>query len=138
MQPRTDPDRQIEQARESLLAHLGELGRRLRSARERLDVRARIASHPLASVGVAFALGALLGMRGGPARRGEGAARSHLGRAALAGLAALGMRVGKELALTGASHAARGWWERRSGAASSGSSEVRTSYDPGVEAFLEH
>lgn len=137
MQPHIDPDRQIEQARESLLAHLGELGRRLRAARERVDVRARIASHPLAAVGVAFALGALLGMRGAPARPRRDAARGHLGRAALAGLTALGVRAGKELALTGASHAARAWWERRS-AASSGSSEVRTSYDRDVEAFLEH
>jgi hypothetical protein len=131
MQPRTDPERQIEQARESLVAHLGELGQRFKSVRTRLDLRAKIAAHPLPSVGVAFALGALLGMRGG-GKRGE-ADQPGFGRLALAALGALGVRLAKELAMRRAADAARGWWERRQQAASS---EFRTSYEPGVEPFL--
>lgn len=131
MQPRTDPERQIEQARASLMAHLGELRRRFKSTREQLDVRARIAAHPLPAVGVAFALGALLGMRGGGKRREAGEA--GLGRLVLAALGALGVRLAKELATRRAADAARAWWERRQQAASS---EFRTSYEPGVEPFL--
>jgi hypothetical protein len=131
MQPRVDPDRQIEEARASLVAHLGELGRRFRDVRARLDVRKKIASHPLAAVGAAFALGALLGMRGGRPRDDGG---PRLGRAALAAVAAIGMRLAKELAARGAAEAARGWWERRQQGTSS---EVRTSYEPEVERFLE-
>ncbi len=129
MQPRSDPDRQIEQARASLVAHLGELGRRFKSIRARLDVRSKIAAHPLASVGTAFALGALLGMKGGrPREPGE----TGLGRAALGALRALGVRLAKELAMRRAADAAHTWWERRQAE----SSEIRTSYEPGVEPFL--
>ncbi len=132
MQPRTDPERQIEQARASLVAHLGELRRRFKSTREQLDVRAKISAHPLPAVGVAFALGALLGlMRGGGRKREPGEA--GLGRAVLAALGALGVRLAKELATRRAADAAHAWWERRQQAASS---EVRTSYEPGVEPFL--
>ncbi|HSK00325.1 MAG TPA: hypothetical protein VK932_03750 [Kofleriaceae bacterium] len=130
MQPRTDPERQIEQARASLVAHLGELSRRFKSVRERLDLRAKIAAHPLPSVAVAFAVGALLGMRGG--RRRE-SGEAGLGHAVAAALGALGVRLAKELATRRAADAARAWWERRQQAMSS---EFRTSYEPGVEPFL--
>jgi hypothetical protein len=129
MKARVDPDRQIEEARASLVAHLGELGRRFRAMRTRADLRWKIASHPLASIGAAFALGALLGMRGG--RRHEDG-EPRLGRAAFAALAAVAGRLAKELAARGAAEAARGWWERRQQ-----SSEIRTSYEPEVERFLE-
>jgi len=138
MQPRTDPDRLIEDARASLVAHLGELARRFRTVRARLDAPAQISAHPLASVGAAFALGALLGARGGGGRRreaGEGGG-SRLGRAVVAALGALAVRLAKELAMRGAAEAARGWWERHQHGTSE--SEFRTSYDAGIEPFLEH
>jgi hypothetical protein len=131
MEPRSDPDRQIEDARASLVAHLGELGRRFRTARARLDLPAQLAAHPLASVGAAFALGALLGMRGRPRREGGG---GGLGRAVAAALGALAVRLAKELAVRGATEVARGWWEDHQPASRS---EVRTSYDPSIEPFLE-
>jgi hypothetical protein len=131
MDPRTDPDRQIEEARASLVAHLGELGRRFRAARERFDVRGQIAERPLASVGAAFALGALLGLRGGGKREDR---EGGVGHAVGAALVALAVRLVKELAMRGATEAARGWWERRQAEMS----EVRTSYDRSVEPFLEH
>jgi hypothetical protein len=137
MQPRFDPERQIEEARASLMAHLGELSRRFRAARARFDVRGKVAAHPLGSVGAAFALGALLGMRGGGRRReaGDGVEAGGIGRAVGAALVALGVRLGKELVMRGATDAAHAWWERHQRASST---EARTSYEPGVEPFLEH
>jgi hypothetical protein len=135
MQPLTDPERQIENARASLLVHLGELGRRVKAARARFDLRAHVAAHPLASVGVAFAAGALLGLRGGGKPRPDGASGQALGRVAVAAISALAVRIAKELAMIGATDAARRWWEHRQHETSS---ETRTSYDPGVESFLEH
>ena len=135
MEPRFDPDRQIEDARASLVAHLGELGRRFKTARARLDIPAHIAAHPLAAVGAAVAAGTLLGLR----RGGRGPRDVHhgggLGRAVMAGLAAIAVRVGKELAMRGAAEAARTWWEQHQREASS---EMRTSYDPHMEPFLRH
>jgi hypothetical protein len=137
MEPRSDPDRLIEDARASLVAHLGELGRRFRTARARLDLPAHIAAHPLAAVGGALALGALLGLVAGrkPAP-GDAAAKGGLGRAAAAALGALGVRLAKELAMRGATEAARSWWEGRMREVPA--SEIRTSYDPTIEPFLEH
>jgi len=122
MEPRFDPEQQIEEARASLVAHLSELRHRLAAARARVDLPAKIAAHPLASVGAAFALGALLGLRGGGGRRG-GPGEHRFARLAFAALGALAVRVGKELALRGAAEAAHAWWERRQGS----SSEIRTS-----------
>ena len=135
MEPRTDPDRHIEDARASLVAHLGELGRRFRAARAQLDMPAHIAAHPLAAVGAAFALGALLGFRGGRPRDG-GEPRS-LGRAALAGLVALGVRAGKDIAMRRLAEAAQAWWtQRQELQASSG---YRTPYARGGrEPFFDH
>jgi hypothetical protein len=140
MQPRFDPERQIEEARAALVAHLSELRHRLAVARARVDLPAKIAAHPLASVGAAFALGALLGMRGGGRRRvgrvGEaGEAGEHrVARLVFATLGALAVRLGKELALREATEAAHGWWERRQAA----SSEDRTSHERGGESLLRH
>lgn len=137
MQPRTtDPERQIEDARAKLVAHLGELGRRFKAARARLDIPAQIAARPLATVGAAFAVGALLGLRASGQRRRE-PREGGLGRAVLAGLAALAVRAGKELAMRGAAQAARNWWEQHQ-QQQAPMSEVRTSYDPRMEPFLRH
>jgi hypothetical protein len=127
MEPRVDPDRQIEEARASLSAHLGELGRRVRAMRARFEVRRKIASHPLAAVAGAFAIGALLGMRGGRGRS------PRLGRAAVAAVVTVAARLAKELAARGAAEAAHEWWERRR----HGSSEDPTPYGLGGERFAE-
>jgi hypothetical protein len=142
MDPTFDPDRQIEDARASLVAHLGELGRRFKVARARLDVPAQIAAHPLVAVGAALAAGALLGLAGGGRRARARKPREPrapneggLGRAVMAGLGALAIRAAKELALRGAAQAARSLWEQHEQASAS---EVRTSYDPHMEPFLRH
>lgn len=134
MEVRTDPDRHIEDARASLVAHLGELGRRFRTARAQLDVPAHISSHPLPAVGVAFAVGALLGMRGAAKRRDPDAG-GGLVRAAFAGLLALGFRAAKDLAMRRFADVAQDWWMQRQ---QGSSSEYRTSYNRGVEPFFDH
>jgi hypothetical protein len=135
MEPRTDPDRLIEDARASLVEHLGELGRRFRAARERLDIPAHIVAHPLPAVGAAFAIGALLGMRGGGRRARKEAGQAGLGSAVMAAVGALAVRLVKELAMRGAAQAAKGWWEQRQGVSPS---ERRASYQPSMEPFLRH
>lgn len=145
MQPRTDPDRHIEDARASLVAHLGELGRRfktaraqLEAARAKLDVPSQhIAAHPLPAVGIAFALGALLAMRGGGKRDHDDTGRG-LGRAALAGLVAIAVRAAKDLAMRRFADVAQDWWSQRQQASQVSSSEYRTSYNRGVEPFFDH
>lgn len=107
-----DVDRTIEAARASLVEHMSELGRRFKAARGKLDVPARIAAHPLAAVGVAFALGALLGRRRARSSSGDGEAPGA-GRLALAGLGALAFRIMRDAALREASGAAMRWWDRR-------------------------
>ena len=133
MEPRLDPERRLEEARESLVTHLGELGRRFKVVRARLDVRAQISARPLAAVGAAFALGALLGLPGGRKRQG-GEAKGSLAGAAFGVVGAIAIRLVKELAMRGATTAARGWIERKYGAVLP--SEVRTSYDRNMEPFL--
>lgn len=136
MEPRSDPERQIEEAREALVEHLGELNRRFRVARAQLDLPAHIAAHPLAAVGAAFAAGALLGLRASVKRHKGQDSEGGLGKAITAGIAALGLRLAKEMVMRGATEAARGWWLGRQQAASP--SEVRGSYRSAVEPFLEH
>lgn len=143
MEVRTDPDRHIEDARASLVAHLGELGRRFRTARAQLDAaRARlevpsqrIAAYPLPAVGIALATGALLGvLRGGAKRRDADPQRGLIG-AAFAGLMALGFRAAKDLAMRKFADVAQEWWMQRQ---QGSSSEYRTSYNRGVEPFFDH
>lgn len=143
MEVRTDPDRHIEDARASLVAHLGELGRRFRTARAQLDAaRARlevpsqrIAANPLPAVGIALAAGALLGGLRGGSRHRDSAPERGLVRAAFAGLLALGFRAAKDLAMRRFADVAQDWWTQRQ---QGSSSEYRTSYNRGVEPFFDH
>ena len=64
----TEDDRRVEQAKESLMARVDELGRRFKEAREKLDIKSHIEAHPLIAVGAALALGALIGIPGGGRR----------------------------------------------------------------------
>ena len=123
---RLDPDR-LDEARASLIARIEELGRRLHAARERFDLPAHIVAHPLAAVGIAFAAGALLGIsRRRPAKADS--ERSLAGVVA-AGVGALALRVGKEIAFKQAADYARGWWSAR---------EAAASREPEMETFLAH
>lgn len=100
-------------------------------------VRARVAAHPLASVGAAFAIGMLVGgLRSRRASTADAAASPRVGSAALAGIAAFAMHAAKDFAFREATEAAWRWWDRRRHEASS--SETRTSPTPGSESFVEH
>ena len=115
MEPTTrEPERHLEDARASLVARIEELGRRMRETQRRLGIRAHIARHPFAAVGVALAFGALLGSIGGRrrARVPEAAVERGLGGAIAAALAAFAMGAAKDLAMRRVSNAASQWLDR--------------------------
>lgn len=135
--PELDARRRIEEATESMRARFEELRSYVEDVRQRLDLEARIAAHPLAAVGIAFALGAVLGL--GSKRRvvPEEPVRRGLGGAVVAGVTALAMRVAKDAAIRQLADATRGWLHRQYGMEAS-DSERAASRDPSVEPFLEH
>ncbi len=113
-------DRRVEQARASLLARIEELGRRLDDARERFDIRARIAAHPMAAVGIAFAVGALLAL---PKKRVPLATTSEetkvgMMSALVAALGSMAFGVVKSAAIHHLADAVRRYWNERTGVAS--------------------
>lgn len=128
----TDSDRDLEDAKASLMAHVEELGRRFKEARDRLDLPSHIAAHPLLATGAALALGALLGMRRSIRVEPEGEARRTVAGALFAGLGAVALRFAKDFATREAADVAKRWWDQRQ------STEYESSRDPSVEAFLRH
>lgn len=127
-------EQRVAEAKDSLWARLEALGERLGEVRQQLDLEGRIIAHPLAAVGIAFALGAGLGAirrrRSQPEIEKPG-----LSHAIAAGAGALAMRLGKEYALRRLAHAAKDYMERH-GAVSR--RERTASRDRSVEPFLEH
>ena len=139
-----DPDRHIEEARESLLARVEEIGRRLHDAREKLDIKAKIAAHPWPAVGIAFAAGALLALprssrksRPRDAEIKQAEVKSGLIGAAAATLGTLVFTLVKNVAMHQLSGYARDWWERRQ-AMEGQPMEGQASKTRDVESFLEH
>ncbi len=137
MDKMTESDRDIDDARASLIARVDELGRRIQDARHKLDLPAHIAAHPKVAVGAAFALGALLGLAGGRSHRqgtstgtSEGTRRG-IGGFVTAALGALIMRAVKDFALGQVSHAAKGWLDPQG-------PQQPASGRRDVEPFLEH
>ena len=108
----TTRDRRVEDAKASLVARLEELGRRIRAARVQLDIPARIAAHPLVAVGVAFALGAVLGGIGRRTRVPDAEVKRGLGGAIVAALGAFAVGALKDFAMHQVSGAASQWFER--------------------------
>ena len=119
----------LDEARASLIARIEELGRRLHDVRERLDIAAYITAHPLASVGAAAAVGALLGLRRRRKPRAEAVVERGFAGAVVAGIGALALRVAKEIAFKEVADVARGWWSSR---------EAAASHDPQMEMYFEH
>jgi hypothetical protein len=112
----TETDRHIEDVKRSFVERVQEIERRVRDARERFDPRKQIAAHPHAAVGIAFAVGALLGTFGGGARRSPavpGAKRT--GGGALVGMiGALAMGAIRSYAMRQLATAAEEWLKRES------------------------
>jgi hypothetical protein len=129
-----EADLRATRAKESLLARVEVLKRRFTDAKHRFNPQEQIARYPIQAVGAAFALGVIAGLT---RRRSSAPAEAHssLTGAALTGLAAVALRVVREVAMTQLGHAAHNWWTAREGVSST---ETRGSRPPNVEPFLEH
>lgn len=118
----TDPvvveaDRRVEQAKSSLRARFAVLERRIGDVRDRIDLPEQIRRHPLPVVGIAFALGALVGGRGRSAGRAAPSLASALaprprtlGSMALAVVSGLAAELLRELAIGQLRRTAERWW----------------------------
>ena len=122
-------DVRVEEVKAQLIARIEEIARRVHDMRSRIDVAAYVAEHPWPAVGVAFAAGALLALRG--RRRSEPVLERGTGGMITAMLGALAMRIVKDVALGQASDVLRSWWL-------ASDSERDASFDPSVEVFVEH
>jgi hypothetical protein len=128
-----EADQRAARAKQSLLARMEVLKQRYAEAKQRFSPQEQIARYPIHAVGAALALGVIAGLgRSRPALPGE--ARSSLGRAALAGLAAVAMRVVREAALSHVAQAAHNWWTSQEHP-SAGAPGTRM---PDAQSFLEH
>lgn len=121
--PVVEADRRVEQAKASLRTRLAVLERRLGDVRDRIDLPEQIRRHPLPAVGIAFALGALVGGRGGrPADRVAPVAPAFaarprtLGSMALAVVSGLTFELLRELAIGQLRRTAERWWSEQPGA----------------------
>jgi hypothetical protein len=125
-----EADRRAERAKASLLSRVAQLKHRFADAGHTFDVRAHIEQHPLPAVGIALALGALAGMR----RREPAAGEHSLSGAVLAGLAAVSLRIVRELAMGQLGDIAKRWWAEQQGTPP----EAHGSHMSNIEPFLEH
>jgi hypothetical protein len=126
-----EADRRVERAKASLLSRVEQLKHRFADAGHKLDLHAQIAQHPLSAVGIAFAVGALVGWR----RRESAVGSGHsLSSAVIAGLATVSLRVVREIAMGQLSQIARHWWVEQEGAPMPAPGTRR----PNTEPFLEH
>jgi hypothetical protein len=129
----TDPvvveaDRRVEQAKASLRARMAVLERRLGDVRDRIDLPEQIRRHPLPAVGIAFALGALVGGRGHRHDRAAlapafGGRPRTLGSMALAVVSGLTFQLLRELAIGQLRRTADRWWSEQGEAPDEHSSE---------------
>ncbi|MBA3398092.1 MAG: hypothetical protein H0T89_36035 [Deltaproteobacteria bacterium] len=141
-------DRRVEEAKASMFARMEELARRIEDARRKFDVKAHIAAHPRAAVGIAFAIGALLAIPGGGSSRrrssvpaGQAEVKSGLIGALTATIGTLAFGFIKNAAMRELGDVARDWWIRRqaeAGVGEVGTNEANASRTRDVESFLEH
>ena len=127
-----EADQRAARAKQSLMARMEMLKQRFTDAKHRFSPQEQIARYPIHAVGAAFALGVIAGL--GRRRPAASEAGRSLGGAAVAGLAAVALRVVREAALTQLAHAAQNWWSAQE-RQPAGAPGARTS---NVEPFLEH
>jgi hypothetical protein len=112
-----EADQRAARAKASLLSRVELLKHKLTDTKQKLDLPAQIALHPLPAVGIAFALGVLAGLRHtSPVRFREPGGRS-LKHAAITALAAIGLRMVRDLAFDQLGLFAKQWWTARDGKA---------------------
>ncbi len=149
MDPTTESqaDRRVEDAKASMFARMEEVARRIEDARRKFDVKAHIAAHPRAAVGIAFAIGALLAIPGSGRRRrssvpvGQAEVKSGLIGALTATIGTLAFGFIKNAAMRELGDVAREWWVRRQGEATVagvGANEANASRTRDGESFVEH
>lgn len=110
-----EADRRVERAKASLLSRVELLKHKMSDARHRFDVPAQITRNPLPAVGIAFALGAVIGFRRtAKLLPAPGAGRS-VKSAAFAAFAAVALHVVREVAITQLGVVARQWWTEVAG-----------------------
>jgi hypothetical protein len=90
----------------SLVSQIDDLGRRIKEASERFDLKAFTEAHPLVAIGAAFAVGALLGMA---AKHKHSSDRGIVGGAIAALFTAIAMGAVKDLAMRNVATAAKDW-----------------------------
>lgn len=104
----------------TLRERAGALRDQLGDLRRQVDLEGRIRAHPLPAIGIALALGALIGARrrpGGPTTDAatDVATSAGLGGAITGALTAIALRLLKEAALGQLAGAANTWYGRRHG-----------------------
>ena len=129
-----DADRRAERAKASLLSRVELLKHKLTDAKQKLDVPAQIAKHPLPAVGIAFALGVAAALRRPSVAMPAESGRSLRG-AAFTALAAFGLHIVREVALGQLGHVAKQWWAEASG---DPAAEAQADRPAGIEPFLEY
>lgn len=108
-----EADRRVEQAKASLRSRVELLERRFVEVRHRLDVPDRIRRHPWPAVGIAIAVGAVLG-RGRRMPMLAAATEPSRGRA-LGIVGKVAIRILRELVLAQLALGARRWIDRNAG-----------------------
>ena len=134
-----DPDRRVEEARQDLLARVEEIARRVQDARDKIDIRAKIAAHPWPAIGIALAAGVLLALprsssksksKSIRAAETKGEVKGGLIGAAAATIGTLAFTLIKNVAMQHISGMAKDWFDQRM--------EADASRTRDVESFLEH
>jgi hypothetical protein len=110
MDPAAEAERRAERAKASLMARLELLKDRFGDARRKLDVPAQITRHPLPAIGIAFGLGLLFGMRRGSRALPAAETGRTTGGVVVGALAALGLRIVREVAMNQLAQVARQFW----------------------------
>ena len=91
------------------------LYRRFNEAKHNLSVPEQVAAHPWPSVGIAFAVGALLGFTGGSKHAvvvQEKTIGGKVGEAVIGILGSLALKMVRDLAVKQFGGAAKKWWDQ--------------------------
>jgi hypothetical protein len=132
-----EADQRAERAKASLLSRVELLKHKFTDARHKVDVQAQVTKHPLPAIGIAFALGVIAGLqhtRPTAPGKPEEPAGSSLKHAAIAALAAFGLRLVRNVALDQLGQVAKQWWTAREAKATPAVGDPRVA---DVEPLLE-